>query len=121
MPHTANLSDENIQECRNVARLLKEENRKTGMTHQILGKMIGRSPKSISAIVNERMRVTVPVARSMAKVFGVPVTEILPWAATLSADNAFADVIDDLRELNSENQQIVRRMVRNLIDSQEDF
>lgn len=121
MPHTVKLTSENIAECEAVARLLKEANEKTGMTQPELGKMIGKSAKTISGIVNKRMRVTVPVARKLAKAFGVPVTEILPWVAELSVESAYSDIIEDYQELSDENQAIVRRTIRNLIDSQEDI
>lgn len=87
----------------------------------MVAKMIGRSPKLISAIVNHRTRVTIDVARGLAKVFGVPVTQILPWTETLSDDQAtteFHAVIEDLKDLTPENRAIALRMIRNLADSQ---
>lgn len=121
MPHTVKLTDENRKECQAVARLFREASQKTGMTQPELGKLIGKSGKSISSIINERMRVTVPVARGLAKAFGVPVTEILPWLEELGSQGQYADIIDDYQDLNPGNQAIVRRTIRNLIDSQEEL
>ncbi|WP_299076731.1 helix-turn-helix transcriptional regulator [uncultured Paraglaciecola sp.] len=121
MPHTVKMSPENIAEYRNVRELFENEKRRSGMTHATLGKMIGKSPKTVSAIVNARMRVTIDMGRKLARVFGVPLVQILPWTANLTADGDYADIIDDLQDLDEENQKIVRRMIRNLLDSQDNI
>lgn len=121
MQKNTKLTPENIAECKVVRSLLFKEKDRSGMTHATLAKMIGKSPKLISAIVNCRTRVTIDVARSLAKVFGVPLSEILPWTETLGPDKdtaAFSTVIEDLRDLTPENREIAIRMIKNLIDSQ---
>lgn len=120
MPHSENMTSENLEECARVKALFDQQKRLIGMTHKTLGKMVGKSDKTISAIVNGRMRVTIDMGRKFAKVFGVPLSEILPWTAVLSGDSEMSDVIDDLQDLNAENREIARRMIRNLLDSQEE-
>jgi len=119
MPHTTNITDENLQECAAVKKLFEIEKARTGLTQVQLGEMIGKTDKSVSAIVNGKMRVTLDLGRKLAKVFGVPLAEILPWTSTLATDGKIADVIDDLQDLSDENLMVARRMVRNLLDTQE--
>lgn len=119
MPHTTNLSEEDKDACRRVRNLFEAEKSRSKLKHDDVGKMIGRSGKTISAIVNGDMRVTVPVARKLAKVFKVPVTEILPWVAELQSDTEVTEFIADVKDLTPENLEVAHRLVRNLLDSQE--
>jgi DNA-binding XRE family transcriptional regulator len=119
VPHTHIMTPDNLIECANVRKLFHEHRCKAGMTQAVLAKMVGRSPKTISAIVNARMRVTIDMGRKLAQIFGVPLVEILPWTASLTVDGDYADIIDDLQDLSDENQRFVRRMVRSLLESQE--
>ena len=119
MPHSTALTKENLAECANVKRLLSVEKHRIGMTHRTLGKMIGKSDKTISAIVNGRMRVTVPVARKLAKVFGVPLADILPWTADLAdSTGEMAEFIEHYRDLDLTNRKLLERMMLNLLESQ---
>lgn len=119
VPHTENMSEQNKIECANVKRLFERERERSGMTQATLARMVKKSPKTISAVVNGRMRVTVELGNAFAKVFGVPLVSILPWTATINTDNNFADVIADLEQLTEENRKVALRMIRNLLDSQE--
>lgn len=119
MPHTESMTKENREECARVNELFLAEKSRTKMTHKVLGKLIGKSDKTVSAIVNGRMRITIDVGRKLAKVFGVPLAEILPWTASLTGDSEMSDVIDDLQDLDPGNREIARRLIRNLLDSQE--
>lgn len=118
MSHATKMAAENLVECENVKRLFLREKERVGMTHETLGKMIGKSNKTISAIVNGKTRVTVPVARKLAKVFGVPVVDILPWVSELDSDVSKMDLMEDFQNLTDENKEVARRMVRSLLDSQ---
>ena len=115
------LTPENIKECEEVRRLLAIEKARTGMTQATLAKMVGRSPKLITAIVNYRTRVTPDIGLKLARVFNVPLTQILPWTKKLREDSLereFSAMIDDFQALNPENREIALRMIRNLLDSQ---
>ncbi len=117
------MSPEAIKECENVKKLFLQEKARSGMTHAILGKMIGKSPKLISAIVNNRTKVTIDVGRRLAKVFNVPLTEILPWTEEIGLDQGSVEhwaIIEDLQALSPENRVVAIRMIRNLLESQEE-
>ena len=118
MSHETKMTPELLAECENVKRLFRVEKDRVGMTQRELAKMIGKSYKTVSAIIRGRTRVTVPVARELAKVFGVPVSDILPWVSELSADSDRIDFIEDFQNLSDENQLVALRMIRNLLDSQ---
>lgn len=120
MPHTTKMSKTDLEACEAVRKLFEAEAARTGMTQIVLGKMIKKSPKTVSAMMKGKMRVTLPVAKQLAKVFSVPITDILPWLAEVLGDAESFDIIADVQDLNEENLQVIRRMVRNLIDSQEE-
>lgn len=119
MPHTTKMTDEDRDACTRVRKLFMAEKSRSKTTYDDVGRMIGKSGKTVSAIVNADMRVTVPVARKLAKVFDVPVSDILPWVAELQSDAQVSDFIADVKDLTPENQEVARRLVRNLLDSQE--
>lgn len=121
MPNKANLSEDQLVECLNVRKLLAHHKETYGMTQHTLGKLIGRNSRTVSAIVNGRIPVTTHIAKKIAKVFEVPLSEILPWAADLESNNAHSEFIEDLNELSHENRAVVLRMIRKLLESQEDF
>ena len=119
MPHTTVLTKDNLEECRRVKELYESDKGRLKLTHAQLGKMIGRSPKTVSAIINGKMKVTLEVGRRLSKVFGVPLSDILPWTAALNGDSRISDIVEDISELDEENLSHARRMIRNLLDSQE--
>ena len=120
MPHTKKLTKEDLETCQAVARLLSEHKARYGLSQIALGKMIKRSPKTISAIVNGRMSVTLDVGMALAKAFDVPVTEIMPKLSAINSSSGHSEIIDDIEDLSPENREMARRMVRRLLDSQED-
>lgn len=119
MPHTTKMSKSDLESCLAVKKLFDRESSRTGMTQIVLARMIGKSPKTISAMLNGNMRVTLPVAKKLAKVFSVPITDILPWLAEVLGDAESFDIIADVQDLNDENLEVIRRMIRNLLETQE--
>jgi len=114
------MSETDLETCRIVKRLFDEERNRSGLTQLMLSKMIGKSPQTVSAILNKKMPVTLKVAQSLSKVFDVPVTEILPSLAGIVDDPENFDIIADAQNLTAENRAVLRRMIRNLLDSQEE-
>lgn len=120
MPHSDNLTKQDIASCKVVAELLAQKKAQTGMNQKVLAKMAKTSDKTISAIVNARMRVPVELAIRLAEALEVHPGKILPALANIKPIDDHSDFVTMIDRLDQENLEVARRMVRKLLDSQED-
>lgn len=120
MPHSEKLTGEEIESCAEVARIFAEHRSRYGLTQVALARMIKKSPKTVSAIMTARMRINVDMGIALAKALEVPLVQILPKLSELDASSPQSEIMGDLGELTPENREMARKMVRRLLDSQED-
>lgn len=120
MPHSDNLTRQDVESCKVVARLLAEKKSQTGMTQKTLAKIVKTSDKTISAIVNARMRVPMDMAIKIADALDAHPGEILPELANISPLNDNSEILELIQRLDQENFLTARRMIRKLLDSQEE-
>lgn len=120
MPHSDNLTEGDLESCREFARLLKEARAKKGLKQIDVAGLVGTTDKTISAMKHGKMRVPVDIAIQAAKVFEVPASQILPKLKNVNSDAAQLEIMTDLSKLNEQNLGSARRMIRKLLDSQSD-
>lgn len=119
MPHSTKLSNEDKAACRELAKLLRQRKDLDGMTHKDLGKLIGMSDKSVSAMVNGRMRISINTGRRLSRIFNVPLTQILPWTAEIAEESyKLINVIELYRQLDDPSQDIAEQMIQMLLAKQ---
>ena len=120
MPHSTKLTEENLRDCERATAIIEQYRKEHKLSYNEIGRLIGRTGKTINAIRSKKMRVSIVVARRLANLTGKAPGDILSWLNTAGLSGEIGEMVEDISELNESNLKTIRRQIRTALDSQED-